>query len=87
MAKIVPQVGDVVMWADPNTYTEYTPPPPYVVVEIHSSDRLAFMRALDGSAISFGCGDHRGVELHNLRVDLFLTAARKANLEDHSGEI
>jgi len=83
MAKdTLPRVGDVVAWAKLEDFTHYTPGP-YILVNIHPGG--VFLRHLDGGKVTFTrhnvLYDHSGVSLSDLRVDPFLTAARKANLE------
>ena len=89
MAKIVPQVGDVVFWVDPDDHSTYEPKPPYVVVSISSpKPKNVFMKGLNGETIYYGKmtkRPHSGVGLRELRVDPFLTAARKANLKESDG--
>jgi hypothetical protein len=78
----LPQVGDVVFWVDPEERQNYKPDPPYVVVSHDAGDNNIYMECLDGTKIERCPGElHEGVGLHSVRVDPFLTAARKANLE------
>lgn len=90
MAKIVPQVGDIVTWVKPESHRDYSPNPPCVLMAIHGSKPQAFMQGLKGEQITFGGTTtiliHSGVALKKVRVDTFLNAARKANLEENPNE-
>ncbi len=80
----LPQAGDVVVFKDPRqgTDSQYDPPP-YVIVDIHDYAGMpnAFLRNLDGSPLRYCQGLHTGVRVDGLRVDVFLTAARRACAE------
>jgi len=80
--KRIPQVGDIVVWAKPKDHAaEGYDPPPYVVEDYHPFENTLNikMRNLDGSPLRYNCGLHKGVNPSQVKVDVFLTAAYRAN--------
>ena len=81
-----PKVGDIVTWRYPAAQSTYTPGP-YKLVSIRGTS--VFLECLDGRKVYFGTPrtmEHQGVDITQIRVDPFLNAARKANLEVSDGK-